>query len=230
MDIRMHTPAGIVSQLMAEICALPVRNTPHERAIRKKYSTILRNASPEMIYEVGKLLIHESNLPWLGYELIASHKTCFNKLGEKELEQLGSGINSWWTVDSFARTLAGPAWLAGLVSDELIVRWAGSDDRWWRRAALVSTVALNSRSHAGQGDTTRTLHICQLLVSDHDDMVVKAMSWALRELVVHDAEAVRTFLHDHAEELAARVKREVTYKLVTGLKNHSKLQSNQGAR
>lgn len=230
MDIRMHTPAEIVTQLMGEIGALPVRNTPHERAIRKKYSAMLANASPEMIYEVGKLLIHEAELPWLGFELIASHKPCFIQLGEKELEQLGGGINSWWTVDSFARTLAGPAWLAGLVPDELIVRWASSGDPWWRRAALVSTVALNSRYHGGQGDATRTLRICRSLVSDRDDMVAKAMSWALRELVIHDAEAVRNFLLEHAEELTARVKREVTNKLVTGLKTRSKLHSNQGVR
>jgi 3-methyladenine DNA glycosylase AlkD len=50
-------------------------------------------------------------------------------------------------------------------------------------------------------------------------MVAKAMSWALRELVVHDPRAVREFLARHDETLAARVKREVTNKLTTGLKN-----------
>jgi 3-methyladenine DNA glycosylase AlkD len=50
-------------------------------------------------------------------------------------------------------------------------------------------------------------------------MVAKAMSWALRELVIHDPEAVREFLKDHGDVLAARVKREVTNKLNTGLKN-----------
>jgi 3-methyladenine DNA glycosylase AlkD len=58
-----------------------------------------------------------------------------------------------------------------------------------------------------------------MLVSDRDDMVVKAMSWALRALVVHDAEVVREFLSEHEDELAARVKREVRNKLRTGLKN-----------
>ncbi len=44
------------------------------------------------------------------------------------------------------------------------------------------------------------------------------MSWALRELVVHDAEAVRAFLAEYDAILAARVKREVQHKLQTGLK------------
>ena len=85
--------------------------------------------------------------------------------------------------------------------------------------ALVSTVALNMRSHGGYGDAERTLAICRLLVEDYDDMVVKALSWALRELVGHDSKAVRAFLGEHEGVLAARVKREVRNKLRTGLKN-----------
>jgi 3-methyladenine DNA glycosylase AlkD len=80
-------------------------------------------------------------------------------------------------------------------------------------------VALNVRSHGGVGDVPRTLAVCRLLVDDHDDMVAKAMSWALRQLVVHDPDAVRQFLSEHETALAARVKREVRAKLDTGLKN-----------
>lgn len=50
-------------------------------------------------------------------------------------------------------------------------------------------------------------------------MVVKALSWALRVLVAHDPDAVRKFLEENEEVLAARVKREVLNKLTTGLKN-----------
>ncbi len=61
-------------------------------------------------------------------------------------------MNTWKSVDSFGRILAGPAWLKKQVSDELIQKWAHSEDRWWRRAALVSTVALNMRFYGGCGD------------------------------------------------------------------------------
>jgi 3-methyladenine DNA glycosylase AlkD len=50
-------------------------------------------------------------------------------------------------------------------------------------------------------------------------MVVKALSWALRELVQHDPNAVQQFLDGYDDLLAARVKREVRNKLKTGLKN-----------
>jgi 3-methyladenine DNA glycosylase AlkD len=122
-------------------------------------------------------------------------------------------------VDAFARTLSGPAWLHGQISNEVIQRWARSEDLWWRRAALVSTVALNTRTHGGYGDTPRTLAVCRMLADDHQDMVVKALSWALRSLVVHDPQAVRDFLGQYETVLAGRVKREVNNQLDTGLKN-----------
>jgi 3-methyladenine DNA glycosylase AlkD len=53
-------------------------------------------------------------------------------------------------------------------------------------------------------------------------MVVKALSWALRQLVVWDPDAVREFLEVHDEALAARVKREVRTKLDTGRKHASR--------
>jgi len=49
-------------------------------------------------------------------------------------------------------------------------------------------------------------------------MVVKGLSWSLRELVVWDPEAVRGFLDAHREVLAPRVTREVRSKLETGRK------------
>jgi 3-methyladenine DNA glycosylase AlkD len=79
-------------------------------------------------------------------------------------------------------------------------------------------VPLNLRSRGGTGDAGRTLDICRRLAGDHDDMVVKALSWALRELVVWDPEAVRRFLGTHRDVLAPRVRREVRSKLETGRK------------
>ena len=93
------------------------------------------------------------------------------------------------------------------------------DDRRPMSWSLVSTVALNVRSHGGQGDAPRMLVVCRLLAADRDDMVVKAMSWALRGAVPHDPEAIQIFLNDHDEVLAARVKREVRNRLTTGLKD-----------
>jgi len=218
-NIRLKDVKKTAAAIDAEIRALSVLNTASGRAVRRKYSQRLRQARPEFMLNLAQTLINEYGHRWVAYELIRDHKDTFQHIGKGELEELSRGINSWWTVDSFARTLAGPAWLRGQISDKLIIKWARSKDRWWRRAALVSTVALNIRSKGGQGDVPRTLSICRLLVDDHDDMVVKAMSWALRELVVHDSRAVERFMKKHEKVLAARIKYEVRNKLNTGLKN-----------
>jgi 3-methyladenine DNA glycosylase AlkD len=207
------------AQIDAELRGLPVRNAPNLRAVRRKYSRMLEKAEPDFVLDLGRILVRDYGERWFAYELIAEHRAAFQRIGEAEAEELGQGMASWDEVDSFARILSGPAWLKGQLSDALIERWAYSEDRWWRRAALVSTVAFNMRSHGGTGDVDRTLAVCRLLVADHDDMVVKAMSWALRALVVHDPDAVNAFLSEHEDVLAARVKREVRHKMRTGLKN-----------
>jgi 3-methyladenine DNA glycosylase AlkD len=206
----------------AEVRALPERNTPSVRAVRRRYSRRLKHAAPNLVLEMARTLVHEYGYRGMAYELIENHKAAFACLDEDELLDLGRGIDSWWSVDSFARTLCGPAWLHGQVTDQVIHGWVRSDDLWWRRAALVSTVALNLRSKGGYGDVERTLAVCRMLVDDGEDMVVKAMSWALRELVVHDPDAVRAFLEAHGGALAARVVREVRNKLDSGLKNPRK--------
>jgi 3-methyladenine DNA glycosylase AlkD len=210
---------ALASEIDAEIRGLLRQNTPSVRAVRRKYSRALQAASPEFVLGLARELLETYDHRWVAYELIHSHPEAFQRIGTAELDDLGQGMDSWVSVDTFARILAGPAWLQGQVPDALIHEWAHSEDRWWRRAALVSTVALNVRSQGGTGDIPRTLEVCRMLVDDHDDMVIKALSWALRQLVPHNPDAVRAFLGDYEGRVAARVKREVRNKLRTGLKN-----------
>jgi 3-methyladenine DNA glycosylase AlkD len=49
-------------------------------------------------------------------------------------------------------------------------------------------------------------------------MVVKALSWAVRELAKKHPLQARSFIAQHRRVLAARVIREVENKLTTGLK------------
>ena len=209
----------IADRLLADVEALSKRNTPNIRAVRRQYSREIRGCQPELVLGLAAQLIETRRLRWVAYEIVRFHKPTFESLSEATIEEIGQGIDSWQSVDAFGCTLSGPAWRIGNLSDATIHRWAASEDVWWRRAALVSTVGLNTRARGGTGDTARTLTVCRLLTDDHEDMVQKAMSWALRTLVVHDREAVSDFLEDYHDSLAARVKREVRNKLDTGLKN-----------
>jgi len=127
---RMRDAKRLAAQINAEIDALPVQNTPSVRAIRRQYSRRLKKAAPQFVLELARELVRNYGYRGVPYELIEQHRAAFRSLGEAELEQLGRGINSWWSVDSFARTLTGPAWRDGQVPDELIHKWAHSEDRW----------------------------------------------------------------------------------------------------
>jgi 3-methyladenine DNA glycosylase AlkD len=211
----------LANEIVGRLSALPQLDTQTIRNLRREFSKRLANTAPELIVELALKLIRRSEfIPrFVAYELVQHHKEAIQSLKAKSLEDLGAGIDSWVAVDTFACYLSGPAWRERQVSDSLIQRWARSEDRWWRRAAVVSTVALNNKARGGRGDTSRTLMICEMLHGDRDDMVVKAISWALRELAKLDPAAVRRFMGDHEGKLAPRVIREVNSKLQTGLKN-----------
>jgi 3-methyladenine DNA glycosylase AlkD len=211
----------LANRIVADLRKLPVLKAEGIRKVRRTYSKELADSPAEVVIDLGLELIAKPHLVYriVAYELIHHHRPALRSLKPRLLEQLGEGIDHWGAVDTFAGYLAGPAWCNGQVSEKLIHRWAHSKDRWWRRAALVSTVPLNSRARGGCGDAVRTLGVCQLLIDDRDDMVVKAMSWALRALAVRNPKSVKAFLKEHGDALAARVRREVRNKLTTGLKN-----------
>ncbi len=214
----------IATELVARILAMTRWRTQSLRALRRDCSGRLKGTEPRCIVHLATRLLEHPGIEFrfVASELIHYHRPALRSLRAKDLERLGHGIDSWGAVDTFACYLAGPAWRERQVSDRLVHRWARSKDRWWRRAALVSTVPLNNRAQGGRGDTERTLAVCRLLAHDRDDMVVKALSWALRELAKRDPKGVRQFLAKNAAILAPRVVRETRNKLTTGLKNPRK--------
>lgn len=212
--------AALAADIAADLAALgPAARTADLRTVRRAWSRRLKDLPARDMVALGLALIHGHDRRWIGYELIHFHRPALAGLTAKDLEAVGRGMASWWAVDGFGVLLAGHAWRGGRLPDARVHRWARSRDRWWRRAALVATVPLNLRSRGGAGDAPRTLAVCRLLLDDRDDMVVKAMSWALRALAVREPEAVRAFLAEAGGRLAARGRRETLNKLETGLKN-----------
>jgi 3-methyladenine DNA glycosylase AlkD len=211
------------NQIVSGLSALTIATTEAIRKVRQRFSLQLAEAPAQFVVALALQLIRHASVPrFVAYELILFHRQALRSLKAKSLADLGAGNNSWAEVDAFACYLSGPAWREGQVSDALIQRWATSRDRWWRRTAVASTVALNNKARGGSGDTGRTLMVCEMLAGDRDDMVVKALSWALRELSKRDPKSVSNFLRKYEGRLAARVVREVNSKLKTGLKNPRK--------
>jgi 3-methyladenine DNA glycosylase AlkD len=206
------------AELIRRLRAVPA-NAASLRAERKRISREVAALDRAALLALAHHLIQARVPRFVAYELILNHKPTMESITQAEVERLGSGMDHWGDVDSFSCFIAGPAWRGGRIPDSVVRAWARSDEWYWRRAALVSTVPLNSKAQGGRGDTKRTLAICGMLIADRHDLVVKALSWALRELGKRDPESVRHFLESHGDEVAARVIREVSNKLDTGRKD-----------
>ena len=219
--------------LLHEIIDSPkVLMTPQLRKIARREARELKSATGEEVLELCNLLVerggsgrvrrkehgpaYESRM--VAFDLAWMHREAFSLLNWRELERLGRTLDGWASVDHFARKLSGPAWQRGQITDARVRKWATSSDFWWRRAGLVSTIALNER-HLGKGDAGRTLEICEYFIDERADLHVKALSWALRELALRDPDAVIEYIVDREERLAPRVLREVRNKLETGHKD-----------
>jgi 3-methyladenine DNA glycosylase AlkD len=205
-------------ELVSRLRAVP-SNTTSLRAERKRISREVAGLDRDAVLRLAHHLIEARIARFVAYELLLNDPPTMASITQSEIERLGEGMAHWGDVDCFSCFIAGPAWRGGRIPDRLIQAWARSDDWCWRRAALVSTVPLNSRAQGGSGDSKRTLAICHMLVADRHDLVVKALSWALRELSKRDPESVRLFLSEHRERMATRVLREVHNKLATGRKS-----------
>lgn len=195
------------------------RSVPAWRPLRQAWSRQLSIAPATTVFQIAEELLEAE--PWgrlTAYELIAYHPGAMAALTPARLQRLALGLTDWVGVDTFGCYVAGPAWREGLLPTKVIHRWATATDRWQRRLAVVCTVPLNLRARGGEGDPARTLAVCSLVVADRDDMVVKALSWALRSLILWDAAAVAGFLDEHHDRIAPRVAREVRTKLRTGRK------------
>jgi 3-methyladenine DNA glycosylase AlkD len=211
-------PHALARELQSRLARLPSAHTEAIRAVRRELSLAISDAPSQFVMELALHLLSEQNdqLRFVAYELVSHHKPTFTSLCTDDLVRLGEGLDSWSSVDCFGMYLSGPTWAADRISDDVIISWTGSEDRWWRRASLVSTVPLARRANAR--DVYRVIEICTLLTPDRDDMVVKALSWALRELAKKDHLQAVSFLGEHRHALAARVIREVENKIRTGLK------------
>ncbi|MFL5295529.1 MAG: DNA alkylation repair protein [Phenylobacterium sp.] len=207
--------------IAAEIAALPRRDTPAVRAVRRRWSGLLKLATAAEVLETACAFERAAGqqAKWVAYELIRFHPGALAATGEEQVADFATRLASWFAVDAFGTILAGRLWARGQLSDGLVDAWSHSPDRWVRRLALVATVGLNAAGPGRIGDAGRTLAVCRRLAADRDDMVEKGLSWALRELSKRNRAVVEGFMAEMGEGLAPRVRREVRNKLATGLKS-----------
>jgi 3-methyladenine DNA glycosylase AlkD len=193
---------------------------PSMKEVHREYTPVFRAMEPDAQWETAFELINTGifEAQQLAYMLVHSSSKAMKSMDVSRLEMLGTSHENWVSVDTYSVWFSGYAWRQGIISDEDVLAWTRDPDFWVRRKALVSTITLNQRSHGGKGDTPRTLMVCAALLHDRHPLIVKAISWALRELSKVDAKSTRSFIEANKGILPKRVWNEVDTKLNTGRK------------
>ncbi len=101
-------------------------------------------------------------------------------------------INNWDLVDLSAHYILGKAIYDGIQSKDILDTLAHSPVLWERRVSIISTFYF---IHKGNIDDT--LRLSKVLLSDTEDLMHKAVGWALREAWKKDAPRVEAFLREN---------------------------------
>lgn len=103
-------------------------------------------------------------------------------------------VNNWDLVDSSAQFIIGHH-LEGKDTGILYLL-CKSESIWERRIAILSTFHFIKKGSFGD-----TLKISKILLSDHEDLIHKAVGWMLREIGSRDLQTERLFLDQYFKDM-----------------------------
>jgi len=103
-------------------------------------------------------------------------------------------INNWDLVDSSAPHIIG-AWLFHR-DKTILYKLARSDLLWDRRIAIMSTAYFIKNNQYND-----TLKISNILLSDSEDLIHKAVGWMLREVGNRDIEVEEKYLRKYYKNM-----------------------------
>ncbi len=180
---------------------------PLMEAVYRAFKRGTKQASPEQLLDCAARLFHEDQreMRWLGIWMLTRLLPAEPDRVWLLLRRVAAGADEWITVD----TLAHP-WAEGILREP--ARWAeldrlaGSSSRWERRlvGSTLATMPFGPRGLGAREPAVarQALALIDRLIGDAEPDVQKALSWALRSLLLVDEPAVTRFLE--AQTAAAR--------------------------
>lgn len=123
------------------------------------------------------------------------------------VERMLRSAGTWALVDGIApRPLAALA-DADPTVDRAVARWAGDDDPWMRRSAVLRHL-LPLRE--GRGSLAAFGEVADPLLEDREFFVRKAIGWVLRDASKRDPGGVRDWVEPRKDRMAGLTLREAT--------------------
>ena len=127
----------------------------------------------------------------------------YERAGESERKKIAkfylankAGANNWDLVDTSAPYILGHYLFEHKSERGVLKKLAKSKSLWDRRIAIVATLYF-----IGQMRFNETLEIAKILLKDKEDLIHKAVGWALREVWKRDNRVVEDFLAYHKSKL-----------------------------
>jgi 3-methyladenine DNA glycosylase AlkD len=162
------------------------------RAMRQRRCEVLREHDFDFLVEVADQLYSGSVLE----EKIAAVfllEKMDTKCGDREFKVFETWldrISSWADHDALVHDLIAPMIAAKPARVKNVFRWAGSKNRWRRRAACVALI----RGTRAKMFFPKIVKLSNALLDDEDDMVQKGLGWLLRETAKYDAKRMVPYL------------------------------------
>lgn len=147
---------------------------PEQHAIAKKYKDITLGDAEKLLQSE----IHEERLTAL-FILVNKFNRKSDQNTQKDIFELYlrnlKHVNNWDLVDSSAHKIIGE-----YIKDKkitLLLALAKSTDLWERRISIISTFAFIANK-----DPKPSFLIADILLTDREDLIQKAVGWVLREV------------------------------------------------
>ncbi|HKB13343.1 MAG TPA: DNA alkylation repair protein [Vicinamibacterales bacterium] len=128
----------------------------------------------------------------LGIEVVARYRRDFTPrlLGAWKRWLAGNHSANWATTDAICGALIGPLIVRHPELDSRLRAWSRDRNMWVRRASIVGLIP---RARQG-GSLDLVYEIAQRLHADREDLIQKAVGWALREAGKADAPRLERYL------------------------------------
>jgi 3-methyladenine DNA glycosylase AlkD len=167
---------------------------PIQRNVAKKYTDLSFNDLQVLLNSK----IHEHRMGAL-IILLNKYKKAKKNLTEKRriyefYMKNTKNINNWDLVDISCPRIVGD--FLSIEGTETLKILAKSDNIWERRIAIISTFALIAKRNLGD-----TLAIADMLINDKQDLIHKAVGWALREVGKKNMEVLEIFLKPRYKQM-----------------------------
>jgi 3-methyladenine DNA glycosylase AlkD len=175
------------------------------RFARQTSRDIQATGGREVLLQVADRLFTGEVLEEKNFAVLLLEKSVA-KFGESEFKRFESWldrVSSWADHDALVHYLIGPMIVAEPKRARHALRWTKSRNRWRRRAAAVSLI----RGARQRMLFPELVRVCEVLLSDPDDMVQKGVGWLLREAAKADPKTTVPYLlriRDRAPRLVLR--------------------------